>query len=92
MFQFERRQLYLQNIQNVLFLEAYQLLLQNANCQPLNGLFSRSGFFDRISTEKSYTDIYMDIINYCNYDGICRVTAIGVWNTENFGRLVFVAQ
>jgi hypothetical protein len=53
---------------------------------------SRSGFFDRISTEKSYTDIYMDIIYYCNYDGICRLTAIRVWDTENFRRLVFVAQ
>jgi hypothetical protein len=31
---------------------------------------SRPGFFDGISTEKSYTDIYMDIIYYFNYDGI----------------------
>jgi hypothetical protein len=54
--------------------------------------FSRSGFFDRTSTEKSYTDIYVDIIYYCNYDGICRLTAIKVWDTENFRRLVFVAQ
>ena len=34
----------------------------------------------------------MDIIYYCNYDGICRLRAIRVWGTENFRRLVFVAQ
>jgi len=34
----------------------------------------------------------MDIIYYCNYDGICRLIAIRGWDTENFRRLVFVAQ
>jgi hypothetical protein len=29
----------------------------------------------------------MDIIYYCNYDGICRLTAIRVWGTENFRSL-----
>jgi hypothetical protein len=46
----------------------------------------------RTSTEKAYTDIYMDIIYYCNYDDICRLTAIRVWDTENFRCLVFVAH
>lgn len=92
-FESECRQLYLQNIHYVLFLKSYQLLLQNANWfQPLNRPFSRSGFFDRISTEKSYIDIHMDIIYYCNYDDICRFTAIRVWDTDKFRSLVFVAQ
>jgi len=34
----------------------------------------------------------MDIIYYCNYDGIYRLTAIRVWHTKNFRGLVFVAQ
>jgi hypothetical protein len=42
--------------------------------------------------EKPHTDKYKEITNNWNYDASCTVTSLPVWDSENFKRLIFVAQ
>jgi hypothetical protein len=42
--------------------------------------------------EKPYMVKYKAITNDWNYDVICTLTSLPVWDLENFKRLVFVVQ